>query len=299
MHRKIIVHGPSSLVVTLPSKWVNKNNLQKGDEVSIDENDNTLKISPILKTEVEKSIEIDFRGLNKKTIKDILIMLHSKGYDKIKILIDKINTVKSINIQINKANLGYQIINQFPNYIIIKSILDLNSKEFSNTLRKVFRITNEYFNKINSILNDDDDITENCYIHEESIKKLSGYCKRIMFKQNHKNTCHIYMILENLELIGHYLSEILNNIKDVNYNLSPEFSSYFNKIVKLYLPVYELYYAFSIQEYSLIKTKIEKKMDEIKKGKHKHSEDICSWEYLEVIAYEIYSLLKPILSVQY
>ena len=35
--RKIVQHGSSSLTVTLPKKWVEKNNLKKGNEIKVDE----------------------------------------------------------------------------------------------------------------------------------------------------------------------------------------------------------------------------------------------------------------------
>jgi hypothetical protein len=35
--RKVILHGPSTLTVSLPSKWVKNHNIKKGDELNIEE----------------------------------------------------------------------------------------------------------------------------------------------------------------------------------------------------------------------------------------------------------------------
>ena len=44
MKRKIVKHGPISLTVSLPSKWVKKRNLKAGDEVEVEEHNNGLFI---------------------------------------------------------------------------------------------------------------------------------------------------------------------------------------------------------------------------------------------------------------
>ncbi len=44
MKRKVSLHGPSTLTVSLPSKWVKKYCIKKGDELDIEEKNSTLII---------------------------------------------------------------------------------------------------------------------------------------------------------------------------------------------------------------------------------------------------------------
>ena len=63
-HRKLMGFSKGSYIVTIPKSWVMKNNLKKGDTISIEEGSNELifyagQKEPIRK---EKSISIETEG---------------------------------------------------------------------------------------------------------------------------------------------------------------------------------------------------------------------------------------------
>ena len=60
MKRKIVQHGSSSLTVSIPYKWIQKYNLNKGDEINIEENGNSLILSSDnRKVQNVKKIKVD------------------------------------------------------------------------------------------------------------------------------------------------------------------------------------------------------------------------------------------------
>ena len=61
MQRKVIQQGPSTLMVSLPSKWVKENNIKKGEELTVDWTNNQLTICPG-SSSIEKKITLVFKS---------------------------------------------------------------------------------------------------------------------------------------------------------------------------------------------------------------------------------------------
>ena len=86
MRRKLVRQGKSTLTVSLPKKWIEKNELNEDNDVEIQEIENILQISldsNIIKK--NKEIELFLSNEHKKVIKLILRMLYKLGYHKIKL----------------------------------------------------------------------------------------------------------------------------------------------------------------------------------------------------------------------
>ena len=86
MKRKLVKQGSSTMMVSLPSKWIQKNQLNKGDEIDLELNNNML----IIKKEgnYEKTIkktEVKITTNNESSIRTIIKNSYRLGYDLIKI----------------------------------------------------------------------------------------------------------------------------------------------------------------------------------------------------------------------
>ena len=109
MKRKIVKQGAATMMVSLPSKWVKKNNLEKGDEVDIDEQDKELIITPEKKVEKKKQVTIDITPDKKDNIYPILTHAYRRGFDKI-ILKARGNFGGTIGfIYLSGASLAYRL----------------------------------------------------------------------------------------------------------------------------------------------------------------------------------------------
>ena len=54
MRRKVIKQGPSTLMVSLPSKWVKNKNIKRGDEINLFEQGEDIIISLEKKEQFQK-----------------------------------------------------------------------------------------------------------------------------------------------------------------------------------------------------------------------------------------------------
>jgi len=51
--KSVVLHGTSTLIISLPVKWTKKNNVHKGDKISVTENENMLYVCANGNTEKE------------------------------------------------------------------------------------------------------------------------------------------------------------------------------------------------------------------------------------------------------
>ncbi len=79
MKRKVVSHGPASLIISLPAGWVKRYNVRRGDELDVEEDGRTLRVSTGAVAE-GKSISLSLEGFGPlvvRLVKDI----YAQGYD--------------------------------------------------------------------------------------------------------------------------------------------------------------------------------------------------------------------------
>ena len=134
-YRKIVAFGKSSLIVTLPKRWVDFHKIQKGDSVGIEQSDDGLVIVPRGKSKKEDkllSATVDVEGRSIEQIKREIIRYYINDYNTL-ILI-----AKNISSQVNGIRkmlsdmVAFELIEQSNNKIIIKDFLNLESLSLLN-----------------------------------------------------------------------------------------------------------------------------------------------------------------------
>ena len=78
-YRRIQITGESTYIISLPKKWVRKNNISKGDTLLIEEEGDGILIKP--RDKKDKFIEIDVKDRNVDFLSRLLITRYIKGYD--------------------------------------------------------------------------------------------------------------------------------------------------------------------------------------------------------------------------
>lgn len=296
MRRKIVMNGPSSLTVTLPSQWTKEHNLNKGDEIDIIETDDGLLIRPVGNTPAIKKTALYLDDIGKEMYTDILLALHNIGYDEIKINCKCEKTTKDINSYLNKMQLGFEIMKPKKHGFIIQNISNPSSEQFHNLYRKIFRIAIEYARKVQDILEDRHNLTMSTFLHEESIRKISNYCRRIIMIDNKRKSPYEYTIIENLCAISSSITKLLEDARNCD-NLPEKFSSAYGKIIDYLVEAYNLHYNFSFEKYNNLKV-LGKKEGEITQM-NISNRDFCLWQNLEDIRTSTTSILIPILAMQF
>lgn len=150
MKRKIVQHGTNTLTISLPSRWAKENNLKKGDELELSENDDGLMISGKGKAE-KQEISIDVTKLATTSLLTYTLLdLFMKGYKKIRIkyepkikasdtlqrkqLFDTIVVIKSLS----KYLIGSEITEDKPGMCVLEEITFPDPSTFNNAFRRGF-----------------------------------------------------------------------------------------------------------------------------------------------------------------
>jgi len=216
--RKIVKHGPSSYIVSLPLTWIKKNNLEKGDEVIVAVKDNSIIIDAKQEnvTKTVHSASFDASEVKEMTIRYIHA-LYKKGIDIVTITYDNVEQFEQIKLALGKESIGYEVVESSEKRCVIKRITYL-TKEFKMVLRQVFLVSLALSEETIKA------ITEQKYSHlkdslvlEESNNKFTTYCRcyiNTYGAEEYPAEGPLYYIIETLENIADEYKYICQYLQD-------------------------------------------------------------------------------------
>ncbi|MFA5796503.1 MAG: AbrB/MazE/SpoVT family DNA-binding domain-containing protein [Candidatus Woesearchaeota archaeon] len=136
-YRRIIQLSPTTKVVSLPSDWLSKNRLRKGDSVYVKELDNALIIEKI--KPIAQHTSIDVSELHDDILWSVIDAIYMQGYSDIE-----------LKVSVSQRKLLVSIVKFFPLFIIaaehkttveLKAVADTLDINFTNTLQRIRHIT--------------------------------------------------------------------------------------------------------------------------------------------------------------
>lgn len=236
MKRKVVKHGPSTLIISIPSAWARKYGIKQGDELDVDEQESRL----IIDTKGERKlpeITIDISDLPNKIVSRFLVNSYQIGYDKINITHE--SPKQQIIIQ-NKIPefLGYEIIERTNEGCVIKNIATKIDIDFQPAVRKIFLLTKSMINDLYEAYNENDKKRlANIPFKDLDINKYAHFCLRTINKglftgYPPEDTHMLYHFIITLEILAdNYkkLAKLLVNFeKDKKiYNIILKIKNYF------------------------------------------------------------------------
>jgi phosphate uptake regulator len=143
MKRKLVKQGVSTLMVSLPSKWIKANGLDKGSEIDLEENGNKVIISSDTNVKDKKNINIKINSENSDNLKNVLTHLYRKGFDKI--ILEGINTdsLKEIRQITKNLLLGFEVTESSGNKCTIENISEPTQEKYESIVNRLFFTINE------------------------------------------------------------------------------------------------------------------------------------------------------------
>lgn len=183
MKRKLVKQGAATLMISLPSKWIKENHLDKGDEIDLEEKDNNLIIGKSIKE--KKEVSLNIKEENKKNIETILTHAYRKGFDKIFLKGKNKEILKEVKIIVNDLLLGFEITEISNEKIIIENISEPSGQKYDIMLKKSFQIIEE---TQDIVIND---FENNKFPNLQDIEDLRKqhdrfglFCRRLLVKEN-------------------------------------------------------------------------------------------------------------------
>ena len=213
-------------VVSLPSRWVKKYGVKKGDELELTEYQERLTISTCSALAAKRA-QIDISDLNSSLIWRYLNSAYTQGIDEIELHFTNQTTINPRTGKTSKTlaeiskitdgMIGIEMIRHGKNSCTLKEISKAKQDEFENVLRRVFLILSlEAKDLLNSIKTKDRTIADSMKYSEANINKLCNYCLRFLNRKIYKN--HVQTIAHNRVIT------LLEEIGDLYFQMAEEFA---------------------------------------------------------------------------
>jgi len=270
MKRKVIQIANSTQLVSLPRKWSLKYGVKKGDEIEVEENGDSI----IIKTDKDISsskTEIDFKG-KEQLIHRALSSLYRSGYDEIKVLYEKPSELKIIQSTINQELIGFEIVEEGKEYIILKQVSRINPEEFESMLRRTFIfLLNTADECLNALKTYDVTVLRNLVYRDLTINKLTDYLRRAINKKESyfKHIGPGYTIIEMLEKISDDYRDMCRYLSENKVKISKSSIKALTEINSLLRDAYKLFYSFNLndmEKFLIKKTEISNSIKDISKN---------------------------------
>ncbi|MBU0472027.1 MAG: phosphate uptake regulator PhoU, partial [Nanoarchaeota archaeon] len=273
MKRKVIQLAGKTLIVSLPSKWAKKNNVEKGDEIDVEEEEKRLIISTEKATKTEK-IMLNTEELGTYD-PSYIAYIYQAGIDEIRVNYKNREVFKKLQEKITDL-MGYEIVDQGENYVEIKNVSAALEEEFETILRRTFYILNELGkSSLEAIQNKKIEQLKDLLPLENSINKFTDFCKRVLNKRGYKDyrkTQFYYVIIRDLEKIGDYYHKIIQHTIETKTNYSKETTQLYQETNEFLELFHKLFYKFEKEnatKFQEKKKELDKKAKELMKKVNK------------------------------
>lgn len=193
----------STSMISLPKKWIEINSIHKGDEIELKEFGNNLLIkgyqNPLANV-------INMKGIDDKDlIWRYIVTSYRKGADNITIIYNNESTLSEIQKFIGDL-IGYAIVKQEKESILIKDLIQADNNNLDETLKKVLSLLIEMSNTVYNAINKSDKDSLKAIEHADyNVNRFTNLFLRILNREGHsdfEDTNSYYKIISIVEEIG-------------------------------------------------------------------------------------------------
>jgi len=214
MIRKLIQLSPSTAVISLPSDWIKRNKLKKGDSITVEERDNQVVVSTENKKS-EKAITLDVSKLSDRIFWAYIAAAYEAGYDHITFLTSGPEQSAFV-AKTSKWFPGMIVYEERRNTVQFKDLAE-------NTQGELDKVLNRVFNLIIAMLEDgveatkkkDWEVLSKMKLRDFTVNSYVSYCQRQLSKFGFSpfskvGAMHTY--LKMLELISDKISAFMESM---------------------------------------------------------------------------------------
>lgn len=224
MKRKIIKQGPVTLMVSLPSQWVKKFGIKKGEEINVFEKDKSLLIT-IEKEKVVGDIEVNIENPS-LFLRRLFYVPYYLGYDTIKINYKDPAVAKLVRDAMD-ALMGFEMISEKEDHCVLKNIARGIEEEFDLLFNRMNIILIQFHKEIlDAVKMNKIEEIHDVVKRDEQITKFVLFSKRMLNKIGYKEdvkTRGMYAYTTLIEITSDYLrkmcGELISNKNQINHDV--------------------------------------------------------------------------------
>jgi phosphate uptake regulator len=241
MKRRLVKQGTTTMMISLPSKWIKQQNLTKGDEVGIAEIEKNLIISKAEDKKTKSRTRITLLNNTESSIRTQIIAAYRAGYDILEVSFDSEDKYKTIVNTLKNYLIGFEIVKKEKNYCIVENITEPSEDQFNILIKKIL------YNVSLMINNTEDRLKNNTKFEDYKnidlkAKQYQNFCKRVVAKKNPiGNNAPLFWTFLGILIHGqrelYHLNKFLddNKVKTKNYELLNKLKQIFNLLSEGYI----------------------------------------------------------------
>ena len=286
MRRRIIRQGNNSFTITLPIRWIRNNNITGNEEISVEEEENQLKISTEKKQE-KKEITLELSENNSRSVRFVMQQAYRQNYDKIIVKYSSEQIYETLIEVIDNYFVGLEIVEKHKNTCIISVIVETNEEKFKIFLRKMFFLIKDSLTLLAS-----KDIKS---IHYNYLKlyAFQNYGKRYIYsKKAELSSYDYYSLLSYLLNIHSDIDKFASSLKNKN-----KLNSKMNKIIEIFESIERNFYLKKADILMKITENLQKMIEETQNKKNLSRDDFLVLHYQIEITRLLYGALSPLLGI--
>lgn len=291
MKRRLVKLGQHTLMAAIPSSWIQRHGLKKGDFLEFNEVENKLVLTSTAEI-FEKKTEITILSPSIAVVWRIMQPVYTSGYDEVKINFKDNRAIPLINNSLELL-IGFEIVESTKNSITIKSISKSLDEEFEVILRRTFLILEQMISLTNTFMEKKEkSLLEEIYTLEKTLNKYTLFLKRIINRTGYKFPHYMYLIVTFLELAGNHINYLCIYFKkNPSLRIETESKKGMKQIEVFYGEVYDLFYNYTEEKFKNISEELPhfKWFDKIKDFEIRSNEKATS-EYLVILSRQIAAL---------
>jgi phosphate uptake regulator len=241
MKRRLVKQGAATLMISLPSKWIQANHLGKCDEIDLIEKNNLLEIST--STKENKEITLTINKENSHDIKNLLTHIYRKGYNKIILKGDFKPLIWKIRSITNNLLLGFEITEHSLKELVLENISEPTEQKYEILQKKLFQTINETHSiTLQSAEKNDFDAFQEIEDLRRNNDRFILFCRRILMKgltgKNIPTQWELLTFLTHIQHSYYYLYHYLSKNKILSskklYSSLKELTNYLELFEKAY-----------------------------------------------------------------
>lgn len=207
MKRKLVQQGAATLMVSLPRRWIKQFNLKKGEEIEIQEQENTLLLSG-KEVKVRKETELTLANKTEAFIRFLIISLYRAGYEKVTLRFEQEEQFRIINQTIKNYLIGFDVVEKKKGYCVIENMTEPSPDQFEIILQKILYNIKTMIGTTVERLEAKKPVMDYKEVLQ-NIHQYDNFCRRTLTKQHNERAVYYW----------NFLSVIIHNSRDL-YNLN-------------------------------------------------------------------------------
>lgn len=216
MKRRLVKHGASTMMISLPSKWIKNFNLGKGDELDVEEKGKELIITTEKELEQKNKAVIDITGYS-PLVNRIMISLFVKGLDELEVKFKDKREIEDFQKRVINELLGFEIMKQTNNSLLLRDISGVQLQEVNDIIKRIFFIIDSMAEELVIALEKDQSL-DPVIDTDTSVNRFCHFCLRILNKKGYtefNQTPQVYGIVSRIEEAGDIIKRIAKDSKKI------------------------------------------------------------------------------------